>query len=117
MVADLKKRANVTLLPRTTGFGYFQQNMVALAERITEHMAQPDPDLPRERLWQVRAGEVVIAQGGIERPLVFPGNDRPGVMLAGAAQTYLNKYGVGSRPYHRRVHRLRHGLRGGLRPV
>ncbi len=94
MVADLKKRDNVTLLPRTTGFGYFQQNMVALAERITEHMAQPDPDLPRERLWQVRAGEVVIAQGGIERPLVFPGNDRPGVMLAGAAQTYLNKYGV-----------------------
>ncbi len=94
VVADLKRLANVTLLPRTTGFGYFQQNMVALAERITEHMAQPDLDLPRERLWQVRAGEVVIAQGGIERPLVFPGNDRPGVMLAGAAQTYLNKYGV-----------------------
>ena len=36
------------------------------------------PDLPRERLWQVRAKEVVIATGAIERPLVFPGNDRPG---------------------------------------
>jgi sarcosine oxidase subunit alpha len=94
IIADLKGRDNVTLLPRTTGFGYFQQNMVALAERITEHMPNPDPDLPRERMWQVRAREVISAQGGIERPLVFPGNDKPGVMLAGAAQTYLNKYGV-----------------------
>ena len=40
------------------------------------------PSTPRERLWQVRAGEVVLATGAIERPLVFPGNDRPGVMLA-----------------------------------
>lgn len=94
MVADLQARSNVTMLPRTTGFGYFQQNMVALGERITEHVSVPDIDHPRERLWQVRAGEVVLAQGGIERPLVFPGNDKPGVMLAGAAQTYLNKYGV-----------------------
>ena len=45
-------------------------------------------DLPRERLWQVRAKEVVIAAGAIERPLVFPGNDRPGIMLADAARTY-----------------------------
>ena len=50
--------------------------------------------LPRERLWQVRAGRVVLATGAIERPLVFPGNDRPGVMLAGAARTYLHRYGV-----------------------
>ena len=50
--------------------------------------------MPRERLWQVRAGEVVLATGAIERPLVFPGNDRPGIMLAGAARSYLNRYGV-----------------------
>ena len=37
---------------------------------------------------------VVLATGAIERPLVFPGNDRPGILLAGAAQTYLNRYGV-----------------------
>ncbi|MDA8869994.1 sarcosine oxidase subunit alpha family protein [Rhizobiaceae bacterium] len=94
MAAELEANDNVRLLTRTTGFGYFQQNMVALAERITEHQSVPDPDAPRERLWQVRAGEVVLAQGGIERHMVFPGNDRPGIMLAGAAQTYLNAYGV-----------------------
>ncbi|MEL6505932.1 MAG: sarcosine oxidase subunit alpha [Pseudomonadota bacterium] len=93
-VKALRPQKNVRLLTRTTGFGYFQQNMVALAERVTDHMSRPDPDLPRERLWQVRAKQVVLAQGAIERHMVFAGNDRPGIMLASAAQTLLNKYGV-----------------------
>ena len=38
--------------------------------------------------------EVVLATGAIERPLVFPDNDRPGIMLADAARTFLNRYGV-----------------------
>lgn len=93
-LATLAARGNVTLLPRTTAFGYFVQNFVALAERVTDHLAHPDPALPRERLWQVRAKEVVIAAGAHERPLVFPENDRPGIMLAGAGRTYLNRYGA-----------------------
>ena len=91
-VAALSRRDNVLLLPRTTAFGYFPHNMVNLAERVTEHLADPDPKLPRERLWQVRAKEVVIAAGAIERPLVFPGNDRPGIMLADAARIYASRY-------------------------
>src|SRR5690606_10091030 len=51
-------------------------------------------DAPRERLWKIRAREVVLATGAIERPLVFPDNDRPGIMLAGAVRGYLNRYGV-----------------------
>ena len=50
--------------------------------------------LPRERLWQVRAGEVVLATGAHERPLVFPGNDRPGIMLAESLRVFANRYGV-----------------------
>src|SRR5207248_11046116 len=57
-------------------------------------ISEPRPDMPRERQWQVRAREVVLAAGALERPLVFPGNDRPGIMLAGAARTWLNRYGV-----------------------
>ena len=86
--------SRVTLLPRTTAFGWYPDNLVGLAERVTDHLAAPSPDAPRERLWQVRAARVVIAAGAIERPLVFPDNDRPGVMLADAARTYLNRYGV-----------------------
>ena len=84
----------LTLLPRTTAFGYFPHNFIALNQRLTDHLAAPRPDQPRERQWQVRAKEVVLATGAIERPLVFPGNDRPGIMLAGAARTYLNRYGA-----------------------
>ena len=93
-IATLETRTNVTLLTRTTAFGYFPHNLVGLCERLTDHLAAPPAGTPRERLWQVRAREVVLATGAVERPLVFPGNDRPGVMLASAASTYLHRYGV-----------------------
>ncbi|MCO5159342.1 MAG: sarcosine oxidase subunit alpha [Aquamicrobium sp.] len=85
---------NVRLLPRTTAFGYYAQNFIGLVERVSEHLPAPLADLPRERLWKVRARRVVLATGAIERHMVFPGNDRPGIMLASAARTYLNHYGV-----------------------
>jgi sarcosine oxidase subunit alpha len=93
-VARLQQNPRVSLLARTTAFGYFPHNFVGLHERLTDHLAVPPAHQPRERLWQVRAQAVVLATGAIERPLVFPGNDRPGIMLAGAAQTYLNRYGA-----------------------
>jgi sarcosine oxidase subunit alpha len=93
-LAQLSRSPEVTLLPRTTAFGYFPHNLVGLNERLTDHLASLPEHLPRERTWQVRAKEVVLATGAIERPLVFPGNDRPGVMLASAARTYANRYGV-----------------------
>ena len=93
-IAELAANPDVTLLSRTTGFGYYSHNMVALVERVTEHLANPDSELPRERLWQVRADKVILATGAIERHMVFADNDRPGIMLASAAQLYLNHYGV-----------------------
>ena len=90
-LADLP---NVTMLPRTTAFGYYHQNFLGLCERLADHLANPPDPMPRQWLWRVRARDVILAQGAIERPLVFAGNDRPGVMLAGAARTYLNRYGV-----------------------
>ena len=93
-LAELAAHERVTLLPRTTAFGYFPHNHIGLVERVTDHQAVPNPDLPRERLWQVRAREVVLAAGAMERPLTFPENDRPGIMLADAAHTYVTRYGV-----------------------
>jgi sarcosine oxidase, subunit alpha len=90
----LAANPRVTLLSRTTAFGYFPHNLIGLVERLTDHLDTPPVHLPRERLWQVRARDVVIAAGAAERPLVFPGNDLPGIMLAGAAHTYLHRYGV-----------------------
>ncbi len=93
-IRGLLANPRVTVLTRTTAFGYFPHNLIGLEQRLSDHLAQPDCRQPRERQWQVRARQVVLATGAIERPLVFPGNDRPGVMLAGAVRTYLNRYGV-----------------------
>ena len=79
-VGRLSSRANVTLLPRTTAFGYFPHNMLGLCQRLSDHLATAPAHLPRERLWQVRAREVVLAT--VHRASAgISGNDRPGVML------------------------------------
>jgi len=93
-LSELAGNPRVQLLRRTTAFGYFPHNNIGLVERITDHRADIAPGAVRERLWQLRAREVVLATGAIEQPLVFPGNDRPGIMLASAAHTYLHRYGV-----------------------
>ncbi|CAN1519564.1 Aminomethyltransferase, folate-binding domain containing protein [Rhabdaerophilaceae bacterium] len=93
-MATLQARQNVRMLRRTQAFGMFLQGFVSLVERVTDHLAEPPAGRPRERLWQVRAGRIVLATGAIERPLVFPDNDRPGVMLASAARALLARHGV-----------------------
>ena len=93
-VQELASRSNITLLPRTTAFGWYPHNFLGLCQRVTDHLGEGHAKAPRERMWQVRAREVVLAAGAIERPLLFPDNDRPGIMMAEAARTYLNRYGA-----------------------
>ena len=98
-LAELRAMPEVEVLPRTTAFGYHDHDFVTLAERRTDHLCADH--LPadrraavRERLWKVRAKQVVLATGAHERPLVFARNDLPGVMLASAVSTYLRRYAV-----------------------
>ncbi len=93
-IAELSRRPNVRLLRRTTAFAYFNHNHIALCERLTDHVGYPTAGTARERLWQVRGRRVVIATGAHERPLVFANNDRPGIMLAEAVRTFVNRYAV-----------------------
>lgn len=93
-LAQLHAADNVTLMPRTTAIGYYHDNFLGLSERLTDHVEEGQASGPREQLHRVWADNVILATGAIERPLVFAGNDRPGVMLASAAQTFLNRYGV-----------------------
>jgi sarcosine oxidase subunit alpha len=82
--------SGVRLLPRTTVFGAFDDGSFGLLER---RATAPD-GWAEERLWTIRARHTVLATGAIERPLVFPHNDRPGVMLASSVLQYLRQYGV-----------------------
>jgi len=93
-VAELEAMDTVRVLPRTTAIGYFQDNMVGLVQKVTDHLPVMPSDAPRERIWRVRARHVILAQGALEKPIICDGNDRPGVMLCSAALTYLHRYGV-----------------------
>lgn len=90
---ELAGMDDVRILTRTTAFGYYDHNYLGLVERRHLNVAEPMSGAS-ERLWRVRAKQVVIATGAIERPLVFANNDRPGIMLAGALRTYVNRFGV-----------------------
>ena len=91
---ELAACRNVRLLTRTTSFGYYDDNMIVAIERRADHAPAPEPHCARQRVWWIRAKEVVLATGAIERPLAFEENDLPGVMLASAARTYTLQYGV-----------------------
>ncbi len=92
--AELEANPEVRVMTRTVCYAYFDHNFFAMMENITDHLAEKPANLPRHRLWKLRAKQVVLAAGSIERPLVFSDNDRPGIMTAAAARTYLNRFGV-----------------------
>jgi sarcosine oxidase subunit alpha len=81
-------------LTRTTAFGFWDHGLITLAERLVEAGQAPGPSGLAQRLWRVRARRVVLATGAIERPLLFAGNDTPGVMLSSAVRTYVKRFGV-----------------------
>jgi sarcosine oxidase, subunit alpha len=93
-LAELAQLPDVTVLTRTTAFGYQDHDLVTLVERRGDHLPADQTPVFRERLWRVRAKQVVIATGAHERPMVFSNNDLPGIMLAGAVSTYIRRYAV-----------------------
>lgn len=92
-LAELSKMEDVTVLKRTTAFGYYDHNYAGLLETRTDILTDGG-DKTRQRLWHVRTKRCVLATGALERPLIFSDNDRPGVMLASAVRTYIQRYGV-----------------------
>jgi sarcosine oxidase, subunit alpha len=86
--AELGALENITLLPATTVFGWYDHNYVLA---VTRHGASEGDS---QTLQKIRVGKVILASGAIERSLLFTGNDRPGVMLCSAARRYINRYAV-----------------------
>lgn len=94
-IDTLQNHTQVKCLKRTTVTGYYDHNYLIANQRISNHLGPAAPtDIPRERLWKIRARKVILATGAIERPLIFADNDRPGILSAGALRLYINHYGV-----------------------
>ena len=94
IISQLKSMPNVIVKNRSQVFGYYDHNMMVMCERTKDHIENPSEFTPRQKLWYIRAKEVIISTGSIERPLTFGNNDRPGIILASAAREYMKVYGV-----------------------
>ncbi|MDA0675072.1 MAG: 2Fe-2S iron-sulfur cluster-binding protein, partial [Proteobacteria bacterium] len=91
--ARLAANSRVRVLLRTVVTGFYDHTFLVALEQPGEGAGGTRaPGQPGFRLWKIRAREVVLATGTIERPLVFTDNDRPGIMLAGAVRTYIRRY-------------------------
>ncbi len=93
-LAELAALDAVTIMPRTAVFGVYDGGTYGALQRVGDHLPVPAEHQPRQRLWRIVARRCVVAAGAIERPIVFAGNDRPGVMLASAVRTYIGRFAV-----------------------
>jgi sarcosine oxidase subunit alpha len=93
MRSELQSMKNVRILPRTVAFGLYDSNTLGLISDADPHSAERSP-LARKAFTRLRTGSIVFGTGAIERPLIFSNNDRPGVMLASAIRSYLNRFAV-----------------------
>lgn len=94
-VAELATYPDVLHLQRTTAFGHYDDGFVLALQRRTDHLGNDAPaEVSRQRVWRIRARHIVVAAGAHERPVVFSDNDRPGIMLAHSARTFLHRYGA-----------------------
>jgi methylglutamate dehydrogenase subunit C len=89
---ELASMPDVRIMRRTCVFGVYDHGQYGAIERVSDHQPEPPPHQPRQRTWKIVAKRTVLAAGASERPIAFPGNDLPGVMLAGAVRTYLNRF-------------------------
>ncbi len=110
-VRELRGLANVSVMARTTLLTVYDGNSYAALEHVSDHLAVPEPHKPRQRLWKIVARRAIIATGAHERMIAFGGNDRPGVMQAGAIRTYVNRFAAAPGKNVGHLHHHRQWLR------
>ena len=93
-ISELNRHGNFTCLSSSTAFGIYDHNLVGIIERGSNKPPSQNTNSFRFRLWKVRARQIILATGSLERMLVFENNDRPGIMLANAVRSYLHRYAV-----------------------
>ncbi|MDG1522414.1 MAG: 2Fe-2S iron-sulfur cluster-binding protein [Hellea sp.] len=90
-LSELRNSSNVRIMTRTSVYGVYDHGIYGALETVTDEIERPGA---RQILWRIYANKSVLASGATERPIAFPNNDRPGVMLASAVQTYNKRFDV-----------------------
>ncbi|MEO0989665.1 MAG: sarcosine oxidase subunit alpha family protein, partial [Pseudomonadota bacterium] len=94
VAAELTAMPNVRLMRRTTVTGAYDGGVFGALERVSHHLNAPAEGAPIETFWRITSRRAILAAGALERPIAFPNNDRPGVMLASAVRAYANRWAV-----------------------
>ena len=90
-LSELSNSSNVRIMTRTSVYGVYDHGIYGALETVTDEIDRPGA---RQILWRIYANKSVLASGATERPIAFPNNDRPGVMLASAVQAYNKRFNV-----------------------
>jgi sarcosine oxidase subunit alpha len=91
VLATLDAMPNVRRMTRTTVTGAYDQGTYGALEHVVgPRMAGK----PVECFWRIVAKRAILCAGALERPIAFPDNDRPGIMMASAVRAYVNRWGV-----------------------
>ena len=80
LIAQVEAEPNVEVMTEALCNAWFADNWL--------------PVIRGNRLYKLRAREVVLAAGSLEQPAQFRNNDLPGVMMGSAAQRLIRLYGV-----------------------
>ncbi len=88
------KKLGARVMTRTTAFGLYDYGVAGLLERVTDHVAVPAVEIPRQRFLTLRTKHTILATGALERSVAFGNNDLPGIMTAAAANSYVNRFAV-----------------------
>ena len=91
---ELLKNLGIKVMTRTTAFGLYDNCVIGLLERVTDHVSNPDTKLPRQRFWTIRAKHIIVGSGALERHIAFNNKHIPAVKTVNASKHYLNRYGV-----------------------
>lgn len=83
---SIGQHKNILVMRNTLAFGQYDHGQVMAVERNTGGVDSIS--------WRIRARRILLACGATQRPMVFPGNDRPGIMLAAAVRQYIYRYAV-----------------------
>ncbi len=94
ILEELSKLNNVKIIINTALFAYMHYNYLLAIQDLQPNKGTDKANSIRQVVWKIRARKVILATGSIERPLIFPNNDRPGIMLSNSVSKYLNGYGV-----------------------
>jgi sarcosine oxidase subunit alpha len=89
VVREIESDLKISVLRSSTVTSAYENNVFMLVQILHDERG-----VRGECYWKLKARHVVLATGMIDRPLLFEGNDRPGVMLSSAVRRLIGEFAV-----------------------